>query len=43
MPEILINYADEKSIGVFLWGRATGHRMQLIKFRRAAFLYEQYA
>lgn len=20
MPEILINYADEKSIGVFLWG-----------------------
>ena len=43
MPEILINYADEMIVGVFLWGRATGHRMQLPKYRRAAFLYEQYA
>ena len=43
MPEILIKYADEMIVGVFLWGRATGHRMQLLKDCRAAFLYEQYA
>lgn len=43
MPEILINYADEKIIGVFVVGRVTGHRMQLPKYSRATFLYEQYA
>lgn len=43
MPEILINYADEKIIGVFVCGEGDRNRMQLPKYRRAMFLYEQYA
>lgn len=44
MPEILINYADEKIIGVFVC--VEGDRtqdVQLPKYSRATFLYEQYA